>query len=283
MNMRRITALSAFLSFFVTLFTSIILYIEPQGRVAYWADWTLFGLSKTQWDSIHINVGFLFLVSLVLHIYYNWKAITAYLKNKAKQLTVFTREFNVSLLVLALFVVGTLGQIPPFSSIIDLSNYFKDGAAKVYGDPPWGHAELSSLKTFTKRMDMNAKESIALLEKAGFNVPDENTTLKEIARINQVSPQKIYLTMKQTGKKPNQSIGKTRELPNSPEPGTGNLTLADFCVQYGLDLKIILRSLNEQKIKATAEMTIKDIGVKNEINPFDVYEKIKTIAMNNRS
>lgn len=91
MKIRRITALMAFLSFLVMVFTSIILYIEPQGRVAYWANWSLFGLTKPQWDSIHINVGFLFLASLFLHIYYNWKVIVAYLKNKAKELKISPR------------------------------------------------------------------------------------------------------------------------------------------------------------------------------------------------
>lgn len=184
---------------------------------------------------------------------------------------------------MALFIVGTLVQAPPFSSIIDLGNDFKDAAARKYGDPPWGHAELSSLKTFTKRMEMNTGESIALLEKTGFKVSNENETLKEIARINNVSPQRIYLSMKQAEQKPTPSAGKAKGLPESPEPGTGNLTLAEFCAQHGLDLKVILRSLNEQKIKAEADMTIKDVGIKNEVNPLDVYEKIRSIVMDNKS
>jgi hypothetical protein len=56
--------------------------------VAYWADWRLWGLTKEQWGNVHINIGLLFLLSIFLHIYYNWKALLAYLKNKARQLTV---------------------------------------------------------------------------------------------------------------------------------------------------------------------------------------------------
>ena len=99
MKMRKITSLTAALSFLLMVLTSIILYIVPQGRVAYWADWRLWGLSKTDWGNIHINLGFLFLISLTLHIYYNWKPITSYLKNKARQMKVFTPDFNVALVV----------------------------------------------------------------------------------------------------------------------------------------------------------------------------------------
>lgn len=48
--------------------------------MAYWADWRMGGLSKTQWGDIHINVGLLFLLALGLHIYYNWKPLMANLK-----------------------------------------------------------------------------------------------------------------------------------------------------------------------------------------------------------
>ncbi len=91
MKLKKIVSLCALLAFATTLVTSIVLYVVPQGRVAYWADWGLLGLSKEQWGAIHINVGFLFLISLLVHVYYNWKPLTSYLKNKARQLVFFTR------------------------------------------------------------------------------------------------------------------------------------------------------------------------------------------------
>ncbi|MGD9014349.1 MAG: DUF4405 domain-containing protein, partial [Desulfobacterales bacterium] len=99
MNIRRVTSLTALLSFMLLFITIIVLYIVPQGRVAYWADWRLWGLTKSQWGNIHINVGLLFLLSIFLHIYYNWKALLNYLKDKAKNLKVLTREFNVALVL----------------------------------------------------------------------------------------------------------------------------------------------------------------------------------------
>ncbi|MGD8661539.1 MAG: DUF4405 domain-containing protein [Desulfobacterales bacterium] len=41
MNIRRITSLTALLSFVLLTITVVVLYIVPQGRVAYRADWHL--------------------------------------------------------------------------------------------------------------------------------------------------------------------------------------------------------------------------------------------------
>ncbi len=48
MKVRRITSLTASLAFILMVLTSIILYVAPQGRVAYWADWRLWGLTKSE-------------------------------------------------------------------------------------------------------------------------------------------------------------------------------------------------------------------------------------------
>ena len=89
-NMRKITSMTMFVSFILLVLTSIILYIVPHGRVAYWADWHLWGLTKREWGSLHINLGFLFLFAGLLHMYYNWAPIKAYMKDRSKELKVYS-------------------------------------------------------------------------------------------------------------------------------------------------------------------------------------------------
>ena len=72
MELRKITSLTLLLSFVILVLTSIVLYIVPEGRVAYWSDWRLLWLSKTQWGDIHTNSGFLFLAAGLL-----WGLVTA--------------------------------------------------------------------------------------------------------------------------------------------------------------------------------------------------------------
>lgn len=183
-------------AFLLMLLTSIILYIVPQGRVAYWADYRRWGLTKTDWGNIHINLGLLFLIALFLQIYYNWKPLISYLKNKAKEIKVFTPEFNIALIVVILFTAGTYFLVPPFSWVMTLNDHFKDTGAEKYGEPPYGHAELSSLKTFTKKMNLDLAKSMELLDKAGYPVENSDITLDTIGRRYNIPPQLIYQTIK---------------------------------------------------------------------------------------
>ena len=209
--MRRITSLTAALTFILVVLTSIVLYIVPQGRVAYWADWRLWGLSKTDWGNIHINLGFLFLISLGLHIYYNWKPLMAYLKNRTRRLKVFTKEFNIALTITIVCAIGSYLLIPPFSWVMDLNNHFKDSAAKQYGEPPYGHAELSSLKTFARKMNLDLDKSVNLLEQTGYRIPSVDTTLADIAKRNGVPRRRFFPPFKRR----KSEWGKRRKMTTS--------------------------------------------------------------------
>ncbi len=278
MKMRKITSLTAGLSFLLMLLTSVILYIVPQGRVAYWADWRLWGLSKSDWGNIHINMGFVFLAALGLHIYYNWKAITAYLKDRARQMKVFTPDFNVALIITVIVALGTYFMVPPFSWVITWSEQIKDGGAVKYGEPPYGHAELSSLKTFTQKLDLDLAKSMHLLELAGYTAENDQVTLAALAKRYGVPPQQLYQTIQTALIKTADDDAGAGMLPESPPPGTGTLLLADFCARYNLNLKQILRDLNAQEIAASADMSFKQIAADKGIGPTDLYEIIKTLA-----
>ena len=94
MTIRKTTSLTLLLSFIVLILTSLVLYVVPEGRVAYWSDWRWLWLSKSQWGDIHTNSGFLFLVAGLLHLLYNWKPIVSYLKNRAKRVRLFTPDHD---------------------------------------------------------------------------------------------------------------------------------------------------------------------------------------------
>jgi len=276
MNIRRVTSLTAALAFLLMILTSIVLYIVPQGRVAYWANWKLWGLSKTDWGNIHITLGFLFLVALGLHIYYNWTPLIAYLKNKARRLTVLTPEFNIALLLTTACLVGTYFSVPPFSWVITLNDHFKDNGARKYGEPPYGHAELSSLKTFAKKMNLDLEKSIQELDKAGYGANGPTTTLMEIAEKYNLSPQRVYETFKSAAIQPLPSQKEAARLPETPPPGTGNLTINELITRYGIDRALVLHGLDGLEIQVSADETLKQIAARNQTNPIELYERIKT-------
>jgi hypothetical protein len=57
-----------------------------------------------------------------------------------------------------------------------------------------------------------------------------------------------------------------------------NVTLADLCTQYKLNMKLVLRKLKQQGIGASEELTLKQIAANNRTGPHDVYERIKGIV-----
>lgn len=273
MNIRRMTSLTAALSFIILFVTIVVLYIVPQGRVAYWADWRLWGLTKEQWGNIHINIGLLFLLSIFLHIYYNWKALLNYLKNKARQLTVLRPEFNVALVLTLIFAAGTYFELAPFSWVLEFNAHLKDRAAVRYGEPPYGHAELSSLKSFTAKAGLDLPGSLKRLKQADIAFDNENQSLKDIARMNDISPQQVFLAMRPIGK-----LNQAKGLPPTPPPGTGNKTLADFSREYSLDIQPILNGFGDNNVSASADMTIRQIARQNDMAPTDIYTLMRQIA-----
>ncbi len=280
MNIRKITSMTMFISFILLVLTSIILYIVPQGRISYWADWHLWGLTKTEWGSLHINLGFLFLFAGLLHIYYNWRPITAYMKNQARELKVFTPSFNVAMLLTLVVGFGTYFEIPPMSSVINLGDTIKDSAAAKYGEPPYGHAELSSLKLFSKKQELDLDQAVELLNNAGIQFGDSKDTLAAIAAGNKRSPQDIYQIIKPAARKT--AVAGTVAFPESPESGFGNMTLTAMCSEYNLMYQVIRRGLEEKNIKVEADMTIKEIAAANGKDPMGVFEDIRVLVEENR-
>ena len=57
--------------------------------------------------------------------------------------------------IVIVFTAGTYFLVPPFSWMMTLNDHFKDSGAEKYGEPPYGHAELSSLKTFSKKLNLD--------------------------------------------------------------------------------------------------------------------------------
>lgn len=272
MNMRKITSLTALTSFVLLIVTSIILYIVPSGRVAYWAGYTLWGLDKVEWGNVHINLGFLLLIAIILHVYYNWTPMIGYMKNRSKQLKIFTADFNISLIVTLIVFFGTLAGLPPMSSIINMGEAITEKANLYYGEPPYGHAELSPLADFAEKVKVDLSASLVKLKAAGIMVESPTQTLQQIATANGISPQQVYRTIK-----PKVDVA-TNGMPEEAPGGTGSRSLEQICQMYQLDLAAIVQGLAEKGIAAAPKQTMKVIAAANSIDPHAVYAAIYELA-----
>jgi len=173
-------------------YSGIMLFIAPEGKVAYWVNWSMFGMSKTQFGNMHVSFMILFIFATIFHLYFNWKPMVSYMKNKAKGFVFFTKENIIALCISLFFIFGTLFTTQPFSSLFALEKDIKHYWGDELGKPPYGHAELSSLKLFCKRTGYDVDEVVKVLQKNNIKVEKKNHNLKKIAMYNKTTPAKIY-------------------------------------------------------------------------------------------
>ncbi|OAD20684.1 conserved hypothetical protein, membrane, partial [Candidatus Thiomargarita nelsonii] len=180
-------------SFIVLTVTGIVLYIVPHGRVAYWVHWSLAGMEKEQWGWVHMMFGGVFIITGILHLYYNWKPFKKYFAVRIKGHLEFKQEIVVATaLTLLIFVLSVL-NIPPASWVIDLNSWIK-GTWVTSPDlePPFGHAEEVSLAGISRRMNIDLKKAMNELENNGIHIESQRDSLEKIARSNQTTPMAVY-------------------------------------------------------------------------------------------
>ncbi len=192
MTLRKTASLTSLLSFILLIITSIFVYIKPQGKIANWANWEALGLDKGQWESLHTNLGLLFIVACLIHTILNWDRIMAYLKNKAKKVRIFTGDFNIALFITLAITFMTLFELPPITAIQTFGESLKAAAADKYGTPPYGHAEDSTVQTFCRRTRTDLNIAMKNLAAAKLESVSEEATLSEIAKANGLTPQQVY-------------------------------------------------------------------------------------------
>ena len=123
---RGLVAFIVFGGFAVMTVTGLVLFITPPGRVAYWTDWALLGLEKTDWAAVHIVFSLLFVLAGAIHLFFNWKPFKHYLLDKFADHLKLRAESMIGLAAVAIILVGTLFAWPPFSWIINLNETLKD-------------------------------------------------------------------------------------------------------------------------------------------------------------
>jgi len=278
---RAFTSLCSLVSFILLLLTALILYIEPHGRVAYWIKWNFLGLEKDQWGNIHIFSGLLFLLAGGFHLYYNWKPLINYLSGKIETGLRYKRELTISCLILLWIIASGIWSLPPLIYLADLSEAIKSSwvtAAEL--EPPFGHAELVSLKTFCKKQGIPRDRAMAELRAAGFKVDNSGQTLGNIADSKGTSGMGVYEVIKKLEPQPKAMKPGSVWTPEMIEEafagtGVGRKCIGQIIGDHGLDDKTVYQRLKESGIEARNDDKIKKLAEKYDATPI----KILTIIL----
>ena len=179
---RAMTSLVTTWSFVVATVTGVVLYIVPEGRVAYWTIWELWGLTKEGWTDLHIIFSIVFVGVGVAHLVYNWKPFKNYMASRASGHVHVSRTLYGSLAIAGLFFGLTLYSLPPANWVLDLSSAIKHSwiVTPAY-EPPFGHAEEVSLAGFAKRQRIDLDAAMLALKAGGIDVPKPDMALKDLA------------------------------------------------------------------------------------------------------
>ena len=180
------------LSFIILSLSGIVLYIMPHGRVAYWINWKIAGLSKDDWDAVHTIIGFAFMLTAAVHFYLNWTAFMSYLKSKVQKGIQLKKELAVSVIFSGIIIVGTLWDIPPFSTVMDIGESIKESWGTNIERAPIPHAELMTLENFIQNLGLSSEKVINNLESYGIKIESTDETLKSIASRYNMSPRELY-------------------------------------------------------------------------------------------
>lgn len=193
LNYRSFVSLLTTFSFIAAGVSGLVLYVSPQGRVAFWQNWTMLGLGKAEWSSLHTLGSLLFAVTSLFHLWFNWRALVSYLKSRMGSAFSQRRELAAASLVALFVVASAIYGLPPLNGVVSFGDRIKGSWAKGgASEPPFPHAELLTLRGLTARQGIDTGAAMNCLEREGIRVRSEQETLQSIARNNGVAPSDVY-------------------------------------------------------------------------------------------
>ncbi|PLY16713.1 MAG: hypothetical protein C0631_02925 [Sedimenticola sp.] len=278
-SMRSFIAFVVTWAFLILTVTGIILYIVPQGRIAYWIDWQLLALDKTEWAQLHMIFGGLFIATGILHLYYNWKPFKKYLSERIAGHIRIKQELITSLLFTLLIIGASILYLPPVSWVFDLNETIKDSwITSPDLEPPFGHAEEVSLAALSRRSELDLQQAQEALRKNNISHNSAQDSLKSIALANNRTPKEIWQLIQHL-KKPSETPVDKILTPLDVESqyggsGLGQKTFSTIAEVTHTDLSLALNRLKAAGIDCVAEDKLKATAENHSLTPIDLLKII---------
>lgn len=270
-NFRGFVSLYIALSFLIISISGLMLYLAPPGRIAHWSNWTFGALSKGQWQAIHTVFSILFIVMAAFHLYFNWKPIIAYFKEKVQTHLRMRREFLFASTAVVGILALTLLQLPPFQPIMDLSESLTNSWSSEEVEPPIPHAELMTINELSIQLQMQPNIVRSQLQTAGIELTEDNSVIiQDIADANDISPASLYQNITLPGGE--QAVEHSA---SSGGAGYGRMTVAQLAEKVNVPAQQAIDRLSAEGIDATARSNIRELSNDNNLLPIEMVEIIQ--------
>jgi hypothetical protein len=265
--------------FLIMTVSGIVAFIVPHGRIAYWTDWRFFGLTKNNWGDIHVIGCALFLIAGGFHIYFNWRPLTSYFRDRVKGGIRLTKELALTLFISVCVLVAAIYRLPPLAYVCVLSDLAKESWVSREYEPPFGRAELLDLRSFCKKQEIPVDQALAVLQTHGIKVTDPKDSLAEIAKRHGQSPLHLYMAIKSLEGKAAQETVASKLTPQEVEEkyagsGIGRKTFAEVTVSVKMDRAKISQRLVGLNIDIKEDESLKQAAERNKLAPIELLKAI---------
>ena len=290
----------------ISIVSGVILYLAPAGRVAFWVNWHLFGLTKKQWEAVHTVSSFFLAIFVIWHLILNWKPFINYMKDKMRKINFTVPEFLWSLLIAVILTVMSIYSIPPVSYIMDFGEYLTASWESKASRPIIPHAEKLTLKKYCDKMNFPLDRAIKRLNVFNVKGVSPDKTLEEIAKENGVAPKDIadMLNYQKSVNEDRPSVSETKKTestensefkdkdPVSPGrmrrgQGQGNfsgmmfigkMNLKEFCEKAEISIDKAKNLLKKKGFGDIADNDmLRDIARKNGLMPRELGELLYSL------
>jgi hypothetical protein len=167
---------------------------------------------------------------------------------------------------------------PPVSWILDWNHTLK--AAWVSSpelEPPYGHAEESSLAGLARRQGLDLTQAEQRLAERGWQYPGPQASLAQIAALNGVRPMDVYAEIRNEPAPAAEPLALGSLTLDEVEArysgtGLGRKSLETVCAELGLDLDAARARLAEAGVEAQAEETLRPVADRYGLSPIDLLK-----------
>ncbi len=258
---RAFVSLLVVAGFVVLGMTGIGLYLTPAGRIANWSGWTLGGLTKAQWQAVHMVFGFLFVIAGAFHLYFNWRALLSYLRSHVVTGLRRKREIAWSLAVIVALVASSVADLPPVSEVAAVRERVANSWSSPAAEPPAPHTELLTLAQIAEARHLPIDQALALFS-SGRAALTPDMTLAAAADLIGVTPRDLF-----------ERLGAPA-ADAAPLPVTGGgpgwKTLRAVSAEMGLPIETAVTRLAAEGIAAEPDATLRDIASRSNRHAPDI-------------
>jgi hypothetical protein len=198
---RRFVNAALFLSFLAAAVSGVVLFLRPEGSLARWTGWTILGLDKQRWETVHTLFVLVVLAASIAHLWLNWRPLVASLLGRISNSSArgwhgfVAWEPVAALGIMMLAWSVAVVEMEPAASINGLRSRIKAGQYAARVMPPVMDADRLTVIELCQAVQLDEHRAVARARLHGIEIPDVSQTISAVAKRHRVAPEVVYAAL----------------------------------------------------------------------------------------